>query len=358
MLPLLALELDRRGVPASMIGLQTAVQAGASICTALILPRLIVMLGPRVLLAGAILTAAAVVLSFPLMPSTVLWFPLRFLLGGCLTVLFIVSEYWITGVAEENRRGIVTGIYATFLSLGFAAGPAILSAIGSVGWLPYATGAAIFVLGLFPVLVGGGAVPHHEDGAPETPVTEVLMAAPVAVLAAFFFGAIESSGFSFLPIWGEHAGLNETQAALLLTMSGLGNVALQIPIGLLSDRINRRQLILGCALFGAAGVLCAPSLVATPSFLFAGVFLWSGIVGGIYTVGLAHLGERFRGSRLASANAAFILNYSLGMLVGPPAAGMAIEWLDPHGFVLALAAMSAGYALIIIARLLQQARTA
>uniref|UniRef100_UPI0013D393F4 MFS transporter n=1 Tax=Klebsiella pneumoniae TaxID=573 RepID=UPI0013D393F4 len=53
------------------------------------------------------------------------WFPLRFVFGASLAVLFVLSEYWINAVAPEARRGLVLGIYATALSLGFAAGPQI-----------------------------------------------------------------------------------------------------------------------------------------------------------------------------------------------------------------------------------------
>lgn len=355
MIPLLSIELDRNGASGLAIGLHTAVQALAAIMTAFAVPRLIKILGLRRLLVAAILILTATVLAFTLTTSEFIWLALRFILGSCLTILFIVSEYWIAALAEDHRRGFIMGIYATFLSLGFAIGPAILSILGSQGHLPYVVGAAIFLIGLIPVMVSGGSVPfaaHHN--AADTALVSIFLRAPAAVSAAFFFGAIESSGFSFLPLWGERVGLTPSMAALLLTFGGLGNVACQIPLGLLADRMRRPVLMLICCTFGAFATLVGPFLTSHPSWLYFGLFCWGGVVGGIYTVGLAYLGERFAGPELAAANAAFILNYSAGMLLGPPITGALFQYLGANGFIYAISALAGAYALIIGAHVLRR----
>ena len=53
--------------------------------------------------------------------------------------------------------------------------------------------------------------------------------------------------------------------------------------------------------------------------------VWGGGIGSLYAVGLAHLGSRYSGPDLASANAAFIMLYALGMLGGPPIAGFGMD---------------------------------
>jgi MFS family permease len=347
MIPLLAIDLERRGVPGTIIGLQTAVQAVGSIICALNAPRIIAALGPRRVIVVAILVSVATILSFPLIADPNWWFPLRFVLGAMLTLLFVVSEYWITGVAEASKRGVVMGIYATFLSLGFAAGPAILAQTGSVGMTPYLAGAGVFLLGLLPVLSGVGALPESEGQEGSPGVLAIVFATPVAVLAGLAFGAVESSAFSFLPIWGLRVGLPEAQAALLLSASGLGNVALQIPIGLLADRMDKRLLLLILAVATGVGGLLAPLVAGSTPGMAALLFLWGGVAAGLYTVGLAHLAAGHTSRTLAAANAAFVMNYSLGMLVGPPAAGAALDAWNPHGFPVALAVFAFAYAALV-----------
>lgn len=355
MIPLLSIALDRYGASGFTIGLHTAVQALAAILTAFMIPRLLTLFGPRHLLTISILILAATVLGFTVLTSSLAWLVLRFILGGCLTSLFIVSEYWISAIAEDRRRGFIMGVYATFLSLGFAIGPAILSLLGSEGNVPYYVGAALFLLGLLPILASSDRAPIHAHNSSGSGLLTIFRRSPAAVSAAFFFGAIESSGFSFLPLWGERIGLSPAMAALLLTCGGLGNVVCQIPIGLLADRLNRPMLMLVCAGIGAIGTLIAPALAGSVTLLFFGIFCWGGVVGGIYTVGLANLSKTFDGPDLAAANSAFILNYAAGMLIGPPVTGLLFQTIGANGFIYAISSMAGIYALIIGGHVLRRA---
>jgi MFS family permease len=71
--------------------------------------------------------------------------------------------------------------------------------------------------------------------------------------------------------------------------------------------------------------------------------IWGGIVGSLYAVGLAHLGSRYSGPDLASANAAFVMLYSLGMLGGPPIAGLGMDLISPNGFFFSIAGLLVVY---------------
>ena len=62
------------------------------------------------------------------------------------------------------------------------------------------------------------------------------------------------------------------------------------------------------------------------------LLVWGGISFGIYTVGLALLGQRFRGGDIARANAAFTILYTIGGLVGRPVAGKAMDLVGTDGF--------------------------
>jgi hypothetical protein len=74
-------------------------------------------------------------------------------------------------------------------------------------------------------------------------------------------------------------------------------------------------------------------------------------VGSLYTVGLAHLGARFHGANLAAANAAFVMLYSVGLIAGPPAVGLGMDFADPYGFAYVIAATLGAYALMVASRL-------
>ena len=135
-------------------------------------------------------------------------------------------------------------------------------------------------------------------------------------------------------------------------MIGLGNVILQIPLGMLSDRIgDRRILLVACAVVGLVGMLALPWFSTNWTITAAVLFVWGGGVAALYTIGLAHLGSRLTGRELASANAAFVFCYGFGMLVGPQAIGIGMDLIGPDGFGYSLALFFALYIVLATLRI-------
>jgi MFS family permease len=350
-LPLLSTVLQDRGVSSTLIGANTAVAGIASIASSPFVTPLARRFGVRLLMLAAIATAAASGLAFHYLQPLWAWFLLRLIFHSAVTALFILSEFWISASAPPRRRGLVLGIYATCLSLGFAVGPLIFSRTGSQGVLPFAIGSLVLALSAIPLLLARTRDPAVRGGEGRG-LLRFVVAVPTATAAVLVFGAVEAGGFALFPVYGRLVGFDEAGAAQLLTAIGLGNVILQVPLGLLSDRVrDRRKLLLSFAFVGLAGSLCLP-LIAGDWWLVASVlFVWGGVVAGLYTVGLAHLGAKLSGSDLAAANSAFVFCYSVGMLLGPQGIGVALDAFGAPGFSYALACFFAAYVALTLARL-------
>jgi MFS family permease len=301
----------------------------------------------RTLLLFALAVGAATFIGFWLSDPLWLWFPLRFLFGASLAVLFVLSEFWINDVAPDHARGLVMGIYSTALALGFAAGPTLLAAIDRGGPLPYVVGATLFVLAALPLGLAGELAPKIHEPL-QSHLFVYLRAAPSAVLASFVFGAVETGGMSFLPLYGLAIGYGDVASMLLVSILALGNVLVQIPLGFVSDRMDRRRLLILLAVVGALGAAVMPLIAHHTALLFPIVAVWGGLVAGLYTVGLAHLGSQFRGSDLAAANATYILMYSLGILAGPPILGFGLDIWNPNGLPLTIALLFAIYLFVVV----------
>lgn len=348
--PLLAFAMDARGASGLFIGANTAMGGVAVLVATPLIPRVAATIGVRTLLFAALALGAASMVGFALVSELWLWFPLRFALGVALGAMFVLSEFWITSLAPPKQRGLVMGLYVTSLSLGFAAGPALLVVTGMDGLAPYLVGAALFAVAALPIAMVGDSSPRLDQPEPGRGVLFFIMLAPAATLAGFTFGAIETGAFTFLPIYGVRTGLDTQSAALVGSAVALGNVVSQIPIGLLSDRLDRRKLLIGIAAFCALGAAAFPLVAGSAVGFFALAVVWGSVISGLYTVGLAMLGERFTGVDLATANAAFVMMYAFGMLVGPPALGAGIDIWDPHGAPVVIAVMLAAYAILAAAR--------
>lgn len=331
--PLLSLLMEQRGIPASVIGANTAFAGIAAIVSVPFITPIARKLGVVRTLVASILICILCLLSFYLTDNIVIWFILRFIFSCAITALFLLSEFWINSASEEKNRGLILGIYATFLSLGFSCGPAILSLVGTVGLLPFLTGSIIIMTGIIPVLAGRNNEPHMEKTGKTPSVLPFVFMVPLATMAGFVFGAAEQIELALLPIFAIRSGYEEQAAALFLTILGLGNVVLQIPLGIWSDRVkDRRTVLLACALIGAIGAILIPLASHVGWALGIVLFIYGGIISGMYTVGLAHLGSRLKGTDLAQANAAFVLCYGFGMTIGPALTGVAMDSIGPAGF--------------------------
>lgn len=351
-LPLLSVILEKRGISSSMIGLNSAMAGVAAMAAAPASTWIARRLGVVTTMVLAIVAAAASALGFYYAEALWMWFPLRIVFHGAITILFVLSEFWINTAAPPSRRGLVLGIYATVLSLGFAAGPLIFSIVGSEGVLPFAIGAGIILLAAIPVLMARKENPVIGVSNTDLPFMRYVFLVPTATAAVFIFGAVESGGLSLFPIYANRTGFTESQGALLLTMIGLGNVLFQIPIGMIADRIgDRRRLLSLFAIIGLIGSLALPFLIHNWMLTAIILLFWGGSVAGLYTVGLAHLGDKLHGSDLASANAAFVFCYALGMLVGPQTIGVAMDVTGHHGFAWALAFFFGLYVALTLFRL-------
>lgn len=345
-LPLLSMRMEQAGLSGGYIGLNSAAGGLATVVAAPYVPRLAHWFGVRRLLVGSVLLSALVFLGFAYVANFDLWFPLRILYGFALTILFVLSEFWINSAAPEDKRGLVMGIYSTALGIGFAAGPVILRMTGTDGALPFIAGAGVILLATFPILLAGSQTPDLEGHASEG-LGQIVASSPTATAAAFVFGAIEAGSMALLPVYGLRAGLSPGESALLVSLMALGSVLFQIPLGLLSDRMDRRALLALIALGSVALSLLMPAASGAWLTLAILTFFWGGLISGLYPVALAHLGSRYRGAQLAAANAAFIMLYATGTLVAPPLMGGAMDLVRPQGLPLSIALMLGLYAVLV-----------
>ncbi len=355
-IPLLALLLNDLQVSTSLIGLNTAMPALAGILMVPFVPALTHRLGVRNLILLCLAISVFCLLLFKIYMNIWFWFPVRFIFGAALAILFVVSEFWINSIAPEHERGRILGVYTTVMSAGFATGPIILALVGTEGWPPFLILMALMSAATIPVLLGSRMSPSLEKSS-KVDVAMFLRIAPTAMLAAGIYGALETGVFNFMPIYGVRNGLSENAAAICLTAVALGNMILQYPIGMLADRIDRRMVMLLCAAVGFLGIITLPILIGTtewtaghPVFLYVSLFIWGGTLTGLYTVGLTLLGQRFTGEMLISANAAYVVLYEIGALAAPPLSGAAMDVWDPHGMVVVMGVICISYVGLILYR--------
>jgi MFS family permease len=347
--PLLSLLLERSGIEAALTGLNASAIFLGVVLGPILAPPLVRQLGIRRFILIFLAFDIVFFLALKLFESFAAWFVLRVLLGMVGSGIFTVTEAWINLLARDDERGRVIGIYAAFLSAGFGLGPLMLAATGTAGWAPFLAASAISAVAAVPILMAGGSARGLGREPARNPLA-MFARAPFIVSAVAMFGFYESTLISLLPVWGVRMGFDERLAAACLTAVYFGAIALQVPIGWLSDKLTRRAAMRLCALVGLLGAALAMVIGAEALPLFIVLFLWGGFATGIYPVALSMAGERFRDAELVTINAAVIIAYGLGSLLGPVLGGIAMDLWNPHGLLAMLTLLFAALTALSLAQ--------
>jgi MFS family permease len=175
-------------------------------------------------------------------------------------------------------------------------------------------------------------------------------------LGAIFVHAIFDGGMlGFLSVYGVRSGLSVEAGAILITALSFGNVFFQIPIGWVADKVGKTPMMMACFVVSIAGLLVLPLAIQSdwiwPLMLFLGA---SGF--GIYTIGLAQLGDRFQGADLIAGTSAFSTAWGLGALAGSVVCGLAMNQFGPDGFPDSLLVIFIGYLVVRIVTEIQRRR--
>lgn len=344
---LIAVRLGEQGYSSGAIGFNTAAAGLSTVASASFVPGLARRIGVGRLLFAAVLLCELCLAAMAAKDDFWLWLGLRALFGVGLTILFVLSEYWINAVAPQARRGAILGFYAAAVSLGFAAGPLILALVGVAGPTPFFAAMALFAAAALPIVLGSRSAPPIETHA-SAPVLGFLLVAPIATLAGLLHGAIETACMGLLPVFALRSSLGVETGAWFVTLFALGSVAFQFPVGYIADYFERGRLLAAIALASLCGALALAVLPPGRALSFGALLLiWGGVAGSFYAVALGYLGDRFRGSDLASANAAFVMLYAGGMLAGPLVAGVGMDALGPRGLFISIDALLALYLIVV-----------
>lgn len=348
---LISLLMAARGFSSSVIGYSGTVGGVATIVASVFTAYIAKKVGVARAILIMMVVGCASFLGFYYFESIAVWFVLRFLLHFAMTIMFILSEFWVNSSAPPEKRGMVLAIYAITLGIGFTLGPTLLAHVGSQGFAPFGAACFLIMLAAIPIIIAWHLSPQFKDSDHIT-FLPYIFAVPTSTMAVLVYGAIQMGALTLITPFSLSLGYNESEAARFMSVLALGNVLLLVPIGIISDFIrDRRYPLMGCAIIGLIGTILIPWIAHIRWALTLDLFILGGVSAGLYTIGLAQLGARLKGSELAAANSAFIFCYGIGMLVGPTTIGKTMDIFNPFGFSSSMAGFFALYIVLVLFRL-------
>lgn len=348
-LPLVSLRLDQWGYDAFAIGVMAAMPAIGILLGARLAGRLAGYLGSERCMRLMLVSAAISVGLLPVLADYWFWLVLRLLLGGCLTITFILGESWINQLVPDRLRGRLVAVYGSAFAVSQLCGPLILGVLGTASDSGFWLSIGLLLLGIAVLWPVNGAPQVNAESASGSGVMGFVRRMPAVAWAVMLFACFEAMVLTLLPVYLIREGFAQTLALLMVSTVVLGDAVLQLPIGWLADKVRRTTLFRVCGVTLLCSSASIPLLLQTP-LIWPALVLFGASAGGLYTLSLILVGQRFRDDALVRANAHIALLWGFGCLLGPFSTGAASRWLSSHSLPWLMAGMAAVFLLLALRR--------
>lgn len=296
---------------------------------------------------------SAGLIAFPLLTEPWAWTLLRVLVGFCMSGIYVAAESWLNNAATNETRGKVLSAYMIAQTLGIIGAQGLLT-LGDASTSVLFIGASILVsISFAPILLSATPVPTTEVARPMS-LRQLFTASPLGTLGIFLLGGVYATQSGMGAVFGSQIGMSADQIALFVAMLFAGALLLQYPIGWLSDRMDRRKLIFGAALLGAASCMLGWLTGGGLWPLMAAAFFAGGVTTPLYALFLAYTNDSLAAEDMPAASGGLVFTFGLGAILGPLIAGWAMQGFGPFAFWLVLGATFVAIALYALYRMTQR----
>jgi MFS family permease len=342
---LVGLRAGIEGMSEQAIGLIMSANFLGFVAGSLWAPALIQSVGHIRTFAALASLASAVALAFAVFVSVPVWVGLRALHGACFAGLVIVVESWLNASSSRETRGQVLAVYMIVLYAAWATSQQFINLAPVDGFVLFVVVSVCLSLALVPIALTRAGAPGVVE-ATRLGLRRLWRVSPLAIFGAFALGAGVGAFLGLAPVYGQIMGLSDAQVAFVMTTMLLGALALQWPIGWLSDRIDRRAVIVAAAA-GASLAAAGVGLVAAGSLaaVVALVFLLGGCAMPIYSVCVAHANDQVNREEVIAVSSGLVMTYGVGSAIGPFVASLAMGILGAAGLMWFVSAMTGALAL-------------
>ncbi len=277
------------------------------------------------------LVSAVVAIAYPFYTTPAMWAVFRFVTGASTAGVYVVCESWLAGAGHPRTRGRLLAVYLLVGNAGYGLGQLLLGTGSPESSVLFGVAAALIALAALPLIA------VKPEGPPRTNLArlrifELVKTAPLGVATSFVTGIGIGGILGFGAVYGTRAGMSVERVGLLMGAAMAGGIALQWPIGALSDRINRRHVIIGASLLAGAFAVVASYLDPLSNLVLACMFGSTAFSFPLYSLAISHVNDALHPERVVAASAALLGIYGVGTLIGPLGTSLVMAAVGPPGF--------------------------
>ncbi len=327
---LLGVRASMEGFPTTTTGLVMSCYYAGFLLGSLYAPKMVVKVGHIRVFAALASMASAAVLIHSLFPQPVIWGMARLIAGASFAGMFVVAESWLNGQSTNEIRGKILSIYMTIQYAGFIGGQFLLNLASPKGYALFIMISVLLSLALVPILISSVSAPVLEE--PEhVGLKDLWNVSPLGVFTGINVGIAHGAIWGMGAVFAQNIGKTVTETSIFMATFVLGGFLVQWPLGILSDKIDRKWVIAGAS--GLAVVIAVLGVffifdLSTLIFVFGGLSL------PLYSMALAYTNDHLSQDQMVAASSSMVLIYGIGALLGPMLVSVFMSIFGSSGFFL------------------------
>jgi len=299
-------------------------------------PRLIRQVGHVRVFAALGSFISAVLILYPTIAEPWAWIILRVIFGFSFSGVYVTAESWLNNAASNENRGKALSVYMVIQMVGIVISQALLNIADPAGYVLLVIPSVLVSISFAPILLTAAQSPTFETAKPMS-LGALYRTSPTGFVGMFLLGAVFAAQFGMASIYGTAAGMSVAQISAFVSSIFLGGMVMQYPVGWLSDRMDRRVLILSVAAVGGIAGILGWLLGASFQITLVAGFAMGGVSNPLYALVIAYTNDYLAPEDMPAASGGLIFVNGLGAILGPVVTGWAMGRLGPGGFWVYLA---------------------
>jgi MFS family permease len=279
------------------------------------------------------------------------WIVMRAFSGFCFAGAAMIVESWLNEVSENKTRGTIFSTYVTINMAASTLGQLAMSITGTAGFLPFVLGALAFMGAILPTALSSSPQPQPLSST-NLDLGLLYKTSPVAAVAAFSVGMANGTFGTLAPVYGFRLGLSAAAIAIIMSVSAIAGAIAQIPLGRLSDAMDRRLILIGTSLFSAIVGIAFVLLNPGDGWLLYVLFGLYGLAAyPIYAIAVAHANDFAADGQFAKIASGMLLILGVGLAIGPIVASLVMNLMGSVGLFVVTASFHGALAAIAYLRM-------
>ncbi len=281
-----------------------------------VIPHLLKRVGYIRVFAALVAVASVAAVAYAMFIEQYSWFAMRLMTGFCFAGIYMTVESWLNSQTYNENRAKVLSMYVIITFVGMSVGQILLN-IGDInGYFLFALSSVIISLASVPLLLTARPAPLVEESTATLSILKLFKRSPLGVFSSFFVNFMNGGVVAMAAIYAKSIDIPTDKISLFIASAFIGVIILQFPIGFISDRLDRRRVIITVNFLAVVVAFIAMNTNDINYLIF-----WFGLLGGLtlplYAVSIAYINDRLEPEEVLPATSALVKISGIGNMFAP-----------------------------------------